>query len=812
MRSQRRRSIAVAAVVAVAVVSVPHPPVSSETPQRIGQAPRQGARIRHAGPAGVHKAAHHETFTLQASFYDIRDRWRSVLTLNNKGADPMTPTITAYAANGRSFRVPTTAVPGDSFVELDLNELLADLGRDFAHGSLRVAYYGKKLEMGAQVLVKDLDAGLQFAEQLTYAVADPSGRTEAVWWMPPGQTVRHRVVVTNTTDAIVNVTMSLHDAEPDRPRGRPGDQQVEVRLQPRAQRLVDIDQAAGWRRAAPGGAGGATVVFDGGPGAVMARALLHDPRSGYSLSVPFQTPAAKTPTVHGTGVRVKDSSGTPMRPVFVARNTGTSRTAVNGRLVVGANAEGAVLALPVTSLEPGEARLLDVRSAWQAAAAVEDVTSVGIELEQASSPGAVVMSASTVSVNGDQVFTVPLIDPEAPPSSTGGYPWRADADTSTVVHLKNTTELPQVYLLQLSFPGGAYAPGLKTLRPGQSVTVDVRALRDQQVPDRLGRTIPRDATYGQVHWSAKGRERHVIIGRAEHVAQDGRVSASYACVNCCPDNPYENWSEPGSLALSPGSDHPAIVEWLRDIDCYDTVLEAYDLGNGGLQWQSSNTSVATVIWGEVTPVGGGSAYITGTYQTSWWAHEQNTDCEDDPYFVVYETPVQVQCAVPTNFRRTGASTESNGTLKVEYAWDSSHGPLSNLSACLMLERVQYPNYPTTPYSWPAPFQNQTANPTISAGFAPIAGAAMDTHSPSPSYSSSYATTSFDALQKYLYGCQCLNDNMAPHDASSLSTITRSVISDPWRYRIVKGPDSHTVNLPTEQLTVPVHLPSRPRVP
>ncbi|MEZ5317601.1 MAG: Ig-like domain-containing protein [Vicinamibacterales bacterium] len=183
----------------------------------------------------------------------------------------------------------------------------------------------------------------------------------------------------------------------------------------------------------------------------------------------------------------------------------------------------------------------------------------------------------------------------------------------------------QMYLLQVSWPGGAYAPGLKTLAPGETLALDLRHLRDAQVPDRLGRTIPIDVAGGQVHWSAKSRERHAIIGRAETVDPEHAVSSTYACVNCCPDNPYDSWTAPGSLALGTGITD-VLVAWLRDIDCYDTILEAYDLGPGQLQWSSSNTNVATVSWGEVTGVGEGTANIYGTYSTSWW-WEQNTDCE-----------------------------------------------------------------------------------------------------------------------------------------------------------------------------------------
>lgn len=77
-----------------------------------------------------------------------------------------------------------------------------------------------------------------------------------------------------------------------------------------------------------------------------------------------------------------------------------------------------------------------------------------------------------------------MSDPEAHHSSTGGYPWFIEGDSATVIYLKNTTDRPQRYTLELDFAGGIYALGLKTVAPRQTVTLDVRALRDRQVPGR----------------------------------------------------------------------------------------------------------------------------------------------------------------------------------------------------------------------------------------------------------------------------------------------------------------------------------------
>lgn len=353
----------------------------------------------------------------------------------------------------------------------------------------------------------------------------------------PTDRARLSLVLTNRSEEEIVVRTELNGARErgNRARGSAGDGVDRARLMPHEMRVLDLSAAAQLRD----GVGGLTIDHEGPTGAVMARVLILDSRVGYSASLPFSDPAgAKTTTHHGGGFRMVNGSAAT-RPVVVARNVGSTRTTVGGRLTISIrDSSPEVIVLPGTSLEPGESALLDYRQAWRRATTFTGVTGVGAVFEYASSPGSVVMSAATVSVDLNHYFQVPLIDPETPPSSTGGYPWRADETGTTVVYLKNTTDAPQQYALQLTSAASGYAPGLKTLPAGETVAIDVRQLRDEQVPDAFGRTIPTGTTGGQVHWSAKGREQYAIVGRAEFVDLAHGVSATYACLNCCPDHPY----------------------------------------------------------------------------------------------------------------------------------------------------------------------------------------------------------------------------------------------------------------------------------
>jgi hypothetical protein len=378
--------------------------------------------------------------------------------------------------------------------------------------------------------------------------------------------------------------------------------------------------------------GGLSMRHNGEPGAVIARAMIGDAAMGYSAVVELIDPQkAQTTKLHGTGLRLGRVADEELTPIVVARNTGTTPTIVTGRVRFSTSIGGEwTMTLPDLRLQPGETKLLDTAALVQRSRRRPSIASAGLEFEYTGEPGSVVMSALSVSQSGRQVFRVPLLDPAALPSSTGGYPWSIVDNWATVVYIKNVTDQPQRYILQLTFAGGVYAPGLRTVEAGQTVALDVRALRDHQVPDEQGRTIPRKATRGQVAWSVVGADYLVLIGRAEQADVIGGLSSSYACVDCCPASFYDGWCDPGSATGYPGETTQfTAVE--QDQNCYGNSFEPFEVS---ASWSSQNTSVATVDSGGLaTAQDEGSTLIRATWSTF---ERGETDCSTRPIDVVRE--------------------------------------------------------------------------------------------------------------------------------------------------------------------------------
>ncbi|MGI8543266.1 MAG: hypothetical protein ACR2MD_07260 [Aridibacter sp.] len=75
------------------------------------------------------------------------------------------------------------------------------------------------------------------------------------------------------------------------------------------------------------------------------------------------------------------------------------------------------------------------------------------------------MNLINTSDSGNHVFQTPLLDPKTLPSSAGGYPWKVDGDFSTIVYIKNETDVEREFFISLHYAGGQYTLGLEKIKP-----------------------------------------------------------------------------------------------------------------------------------------------------------------------------------------------------------------------------------------------------------------------------------------------------------------------------------------------------------
>ena len=148
---------------------------------------------------------------LAASYYSLKNKLSATLMLNNKSPQPMDARLTLFSLGGERLEVPAVTVEGVSHRMVDLRDY-ASAGSAFEEGSLQVVYYGKPLQMGAQVSLVDAEHSLISDEQLTYPVQSASARRSGVWRLP-SRTCDVRLVLSNVSNEQITINTNA-DRQP----------------------------------------------------------------------------------------------------------------------------------------------------------------------------------------------------------------------------------------------------------------------------------------------------------------------------------------------------------------------------------------------------------------------------------------------------------------------------------------------------------------------------------------------------------------------------------------------------------------------
>ena len=103
----------------------------------------------------------------------------------------------------------------------------------------------------------------------------------------------------------------------------------------------------------------------------------------------------------------------------------------------------------------------------------------------------------------------------------------------------NVGDVPAWFLARITHAAGVYWLAPKQLPAGASAVYDLRAIRDQQTPDREGQVLPANVAGGQFRWSVQktpGSEQARLNGRSELISVTGQTTRSYSCGQCCPSS------------------------------------------------------------------------------------------------------------------------------------------------------------------------------------------------------------------------------------------------------------------------------------
>jgi hypothetical protein len=452
--------------------------------------------------------------------------------------------------------------------------------------------------LGSQIYLSDESHSLSFDEKLTELGKPGSAQLDGVWWLPsPKGGVK--LVLSNTTNTLLSVSTTIRGESPKREAG------TTVDVGPHETRVLNIEHdLLGREQSAMSSFGAISIEHNGGPGALLARAMAHDASRGYSLPIQFSDPAtAKSNNLQGAGLRLGSAGRESLSPTVVIHNAGGTESTLNGRVpyTTADGTEGEII-LPQLQLSSGETEVIEIAPYVKAHGVNGEVTAAGLEFQYSGELGSVITSAFSVSRSGNQVFRVPLWDIAAQRSGTGVYPWYIEGDSSTVIYIKNVTDEIQKYRMYLKLSGGDYVFPLTTVAPHQTTVIDIRKLRDTQVPDVNGQIIPAGETRGQIQWSLTGGVDRVVIGRSEQVDLVRGISSNYACQNCCPNNFFDGWLTPVQSTGFQG-DQIQFIAMQQDANCYGQVYPPYQVGTPF--YTSSDMSVCNPDFNTGTTTGVG---------------------------------------------------------------------------------------------------------------------------------------------------------------------------------------------------------------
>jgi len=288
--------------------------------------------------------------------------------------------------------------------------------------------------------------------------------------------------------------------------------------------------------------------------------------------------------------------------------------------------------LPSVTLRPNEIADVDIEPLKGGVYGRADFDDVSIQVLNTGTSGSLIGALNGHDSSTGMTYDVPLRDIGGLRNSTGAYPWRLDHDLSTIVSISNIAPMRSEIVAQINYPGGPYLLNPRRLAAGETVLYDLRKIRDEQIPDSNGHTIPLSVNGGQFRWFIHGPGSGRLIGRAEMLSVSKSISSSYSCPgSSCPAQFSYAYLDPDPVYLGPGD--YAVVR-AKEIDCddfncigpFNAWVTSWDVTDpyGAVLYYDNGDNLQLVGFN------GGTAYLRANigYERYYW-EEQASYCQDE---------------------------------------------------------------------------------------------------------------------------------------------------------------------------------------
>jgi hypothetical protein len=640
---------------------------------------RSGTSHAHAhadtGPAQCSTCAGAaiEPQTIYAPLVDLAESSGTEINLNCRSPHAMNVTPTFYTKQGEAIVGKAFQMQAAEVKTVDLELLMpARIRGSHDLGGMTLSYTGHMLEMWAQLRLMHVHNGGSVDVVFANLSDKRSNVRNAVWTMPERSTAV--IAIGNASTTAIKALLQFSN----------GDSQ-EVEVPSFGTQLIRRNsQRSGGSLNADRGADAVKVTSAGGSYLFLAGAVMSD-TDRFTSSIRFyDTVNVVQQNLFATNFRLHQ-----VRPLLVLRNTGAEDIVATPRFRSVTGDPNNFIDLAAVNLGPNAIANIDLNSQAAGTQGNADFDEVSIEVMNTGAKGSLIGALYGIDETTAMTYDVPLRDFGALRTSTGAYPWRLDGDVSTIVSITNVSPLPSEFVVQLNYPGGPYVLNPRKLPANGTAIFDLQKIRDEQIPDRLGHTIPRDLQGGQFRWFIHGADSGRLIGRAEMLSVSRQISSSYSCNDPCPPMFAGIYMDPWELDLANVNDVGGFNVTELDQDSYGNQYWVSPWIQG---WTSFDTNVASVedegTYADVTGLAVGMADIEAVARYEMYSWDGLNCYDGGPNEGTADGEVQVAAQVyVSNVSATPMSSEANGssTVTVQVAGNANVPSGVTVTVKLLLE-------------------------------------------------------------------------------------------------------------------------------
>jgi hypothetical protein len=547
------------------------------------------------------------------AYWTTEPGWRTELQLrNNLDPGELTVTPALRMADGTETAISPVTIKSGDVMSLDLSDVLLKAAPQLVgdYGSLVLRYRATvSRALYAAVMVRVDGRPIAFHIDATFQSFDPTNASrEGIWWLPR-DSVSDYLILSNSADWKVNVSLALYDSDGSalRQKLRLGARQIQ-RFSVRS-----LLQQSGLR----GSYGGIKIEAVGGAGSLNSVHFIFDELIGFgAIMKMFNHDPATTLLSHSFGgvkewttrapmLALSDPdpalgfpAGTTLQPKVFVRNTSSKAYTAHLRFHWrSATATGKTASLNLV-LKPNATQMIDVAMLQAQELIPADAHWAAVILSAPVQPNDLMAVASSYDQTGRYGAQTPFNDQLA--SHWEGGKWEVDSMHNSLVTVGNGSNKQAKAELTILYNQGSQKYQLEqVLAPDEQMSVDFGKLIRQQVPDKQGRVLPVDLTFGayRVRDLADSAAGGVYEGKV--IVDKTFGHAAYGCGICCGPEFATMEYDPLYVLVSGASDQVVVAP--------NSCGGGEDNVTGDFPtWWTADTSIATATKNQINGIAAGS--------------------------------------------------------------------------------------------------------------------------------------------------------------------------------------------------------------